>query len=343
MALERIQPLVRLPSLRSPVDPGQALVRAATERLPLVLSQSAAGELLGRSEDGRSFRLGSAADAGFSLVPGQILRVRIVRTSPTLEFVLLDGDGDADDTGSSAPRSSRQLVPAEREPAAMRLDQAAMLRLTRSAIEPPALAAAWRALALAHLQRLGTVPPGSHLDASTASSASSTAAMQLQAAWAGATVEQGAHTAEAVLMLRVQAWADWPVTLWLVQRGGPYAGTNRRGARRNAVRLLLTLQLPAWGPIDIEVDVLDTAVALTLTTPRSDALSPLRDSINAIVQRLVAAGLRLVRCRVQEGATRDLMPPATARGLGALGAAPPPLALFRAATEVLAALSPPSR
>ena len=58
MALERIQPLVRLPPTRSGVDPGHALVRAATERLPLLLSQSPTGELLGRSEDGRSFKLG---------------------------------------------------------------------------------------------------------------------------------------------------------------------------------------------------------------------------------------------------------------------------------------------
>jgi hypothetical protein len=239
-----------------------------------------------------------------------------------------------------------------------------MRRLSRSSIEPAVLAASWRALVWSHLQRANTLPAKPAPYAAAAPSFSdelqptALALFNLASAASEESAARIARFADAVLVLRVQAWSDLPLTLWLVPRGSAYQGASRRSARRNDLRLRLTLQHPSWGPISIEVDVLDTNVALTLSAARAAAVTPLRDSVSAIVQRLLNCGLRLARCHVgqlkgESAVAAEAGAPAAAPVAAQMShahcadalAAQLPLALFRAATEVLAALqfSPRSR
>ncbi|MDB5846711.1 MAG: hypothetical protein JWP29_463 [Rhodoferax sp.] len=377
MALDRIPPLGRttpLLSARSPVQPASTasatamsalatLARTGDAPLRLLVAESPNGGLLGRSADGRSFRLDAAATnpADALLQPGQVLMVRIVRTSPTLELMVLgsagaqDGAADFSEAGTKPPRILHTTLAEDADPAALRTDQAYMRRLTRAVIEPPLLASNWRTLVVAQLQRAATVPAwqGVATDADPQPGAERRLPLSSAALAVADDIGVPTRAREALLALRLQAWSDMPVTLWLVPRGAAYHGANRRRARRNGVRLRLSIEHAAWGPVDIEVDVLDATVALTLTAALAHAVAPLRHSVNAILQRLIAAGLRLVRCRVEQAPPRpedhtamstgaDTQALASHQAAG-LTAAELPLVLFRAATEVLAALSPPSR
>ena len=331
MALERISNISRVPVARGVQVSVQPGLPGPQEQLRLLLSATQDGTLLGRTADGRAFDMGTAGIAPHLLVPGQRLLVRVLRTSPSLEFTVLDHAGtDAD-------------AQPDGEPPALRVDQAGMRRWSASVIDPPALASGWRAMALAQLRQAGTVmqdfaPQGAvalPADSLTEPNASALRVMQPMPALP----QQPPAATEFALLLHPQLWHGWPLQLWLVQRRAAFAGTNRRAARRHGTRLRLALELHAWGPLGIEIDVLDVQVALSLQTAQTHMIAPLRDRVGAIAQRLAAVGLRLVRCHVEQ----DDVQMAPAEGSASAAAATMftpgdmPLVLFRAAAEVLAA------
>jgi hypothetical protein len=145
---------------------------------------------------------------------------------------------------------------------------------------------------------------------------------------------------EFALLLHPQLWHGWPLQLWLVQRRAGFTGTNRRAARRHGTRLRLALELHAWGPLGIEVDVLDVQVALSLQTAQAHMIAPLRDRVGGVAQRLATVGLRLVRCHVEQDDVQMAPAAGSANAAAATMFTPGdmPLVLFRAAAEVLAAL-----
>ena len=283
--------------------------------LRLVLNTGATGELLGRGENGRIYRLAPAVGDSSQFQPGQTLLVQVLRAGPPLEVRLLGMLPNASDAGSALTDG------AESEPPAVRPDQAAILRLAVAPSEAKAQAAHWRQLALARIRLDGTVLPAH-------------SAMANPVPPAAARVV--APDAEAPMLLRVPPWHGWPLLLWLAPRPRIYSGSNRRARRRQSTRLGLALTLPGWGAVGLLFDVLDQQVGLNVAATRAEAVPLLREQVSTIAARLGQAGLRLMRCHVQH--EPGFAAPAAASTPPVLAEHELPLVLFRAATETLEAL-----
>jgi hypothetical protein len=322
MALDRIAGIAQIArpqTLRGGTDNYMGSVNgtaAATgsedELLRLLVSESLDGELHARSTDGRQFRFSAASLAatlgGHTLVPGQVLLLKVIGTSPQLELALLGTAGDGPDAQHAAGADPKALQP----------DQAAMRRLARPVLDTPALAAGWRSMVLVRLQQGSVVPE------------------------AGLPPDAASRNAHPALMFQALAWSGVALNFWLLPAQADAWAAHRR-AWGQGTRLRLALILPEIGPVLIELEVMGTAVALTLTAAGPLAVPALRSRVSLIAARMVHAGLRLMRCHVVHGSAQA--PTAAAAvtepmHLPLSEAALPP-ALFRAAAETVAAFSPP--
>lgn len=326
MALDPIPSVSRITAARALLGAPRESPGESPTTLRLVLNAGPAGELLGRGENGRVYRLAPAVGDTSLLQPGQTLLVQVLRTGPPLEVRLLGALPGASDVGGA-------LADGDGEPPAVRPDQAAILRLATAPSEAKAQAAHWRQMALVHVRQAGTVLPGHSAMAGAAPLFTSAA-------------RTAAQDGETSVLLRVPPWHGWPLILWLAPRPRSYSGSNRRARRRQNTRLGLALTVPGLGTVGLQFDVLDLQVGLNVVTTRAEAVPLLRDQIGAIAARLGKAGLRLMRCHVQhEVGFRAPLPTPTPP---ALAEHELPLVLFRAATETLEALragaraSPPS-
>ncbi|HVR48877.1 MAG TPA: hypothetical protein VMS38_04020 [Pseudorhodoferax sp.] len=305
MALDPIVQLTRPAATRAvPRVPQERPQGDAGRTLRLLLAAGGAGEMLGRGENGQTYRLfPNGAQPGWR--EGQTLLVQVVRTGPPLEVRVLgtltpeDAAAARSDTGADLP--------------SLRPDQAAILRLAAAASDTMAQAAHWRQLSLTALRQASTVAPDHSALAPE--------------------VEAGAP--DQAMLLRVLPWHGWPLTLWLEQRRWS-GGTNRRARRRAGTRLCLALTLPALGRVALTLDVLDVQVGLTVTVASAAAVAPLRAEVGAIAARMARAGLRLMRCHVRHDPA--LVTPTVAAPSPTVGSHELPLALFRAGAEAMEAL-----
>lgn len=304
MALDPIVHLTRPAATRAvPRVPQDRPQGDGGRTLRLLLAAGGAGEMLGRGENGQTYRLFSnGVQPGWS--EGQTLLVQVVRTGPPLEVRVL---------GTLTPDGTVAMNDAGADPPALRPDQAAILRLAAAATDTMAQAAHWRQLSLAALRQASTVAPDHSALAP----------------------EVEASASDQALLLRVLPWHGWPLTLWLEQRRWA-GGTNRRARRRAGTRLCLAISLPALGRVALTLDVLDVQVGLTVTVASAAAVAPLRAEVGAIAARMARAGLRLMRCHVRHDPA--LATPSTAVASPTVGSHELPLALFRAGAEAMEAL-----
>lgn len=309
MALDPIVHLTRPAATRAvPRVPQEGPQGDAGRTLRLLLAAGGAGEMLGRSENGQTYRLfpnASGMQPGWR--EGQTLLVQVVRTGPPLEVRVL-GTLTPEDAAAAGNDSGAY-------PPALRPDQAAILRLAAAATDTMAQAAHWRQLSLAALRQASTVAPDHAVLAPEV---------------------EALGGPDPALLLRVLPWHGAPLTLWLEQRRWS-GGANRRARRRAGTRLCLAVSLPALGRVALTLDVLDVQVGLTVTAANAAAVAPLRAEVGAIAARMARAGLRLMRCHVRHDPALAT-PTSAASTPPAVGSHELPLALFRAGAEAMEAL-----
>lgn len=327
MALDRVMGVAqisRMPAARSDAGTAAAPVGPADRQRPQT-GLAPEGELLARSAEGQRFSLPSTALAGLTLTAGQLLLVKVLSTSPRLELALL-GSARED---TALPATSTDAA----ELAAIQPDQAAIRRMLAQSLDTPTLASSWRSMMLVRVQQANLVPEtpaqlrlGQPPDAMPRSSEPGVPL-----------ADSGIRLAQPLLMFQTQLWHGVTLSVWLRpdRHGDP---ATRRRTHRQGLRLVLNLA--GLGLVEIEVDVQDQTVALTLTAVQPLAEAVLRSRVSLISARLAHVGLHLMRCRVAHGPVTE---PVTAAG--AAHAVPSeanlPLVLFRGAAEVVAGLSPP--
>lgn len=323
MALEPVTPSRPIVATRPsmPRAGGAALVAAPAALLPMLPPEEAApllrlrvlsafdGGLLARNADGLPLQIPASALAGQAWAPGQL--VRVVSSSPQLELAVL-GPAEEGPLGKSG---------SGREPRAMQPDQAGLRRLLSPPLDVPALAAQWRAMVLLRLQQ--------------PASASAARAQTVTALGA----EPLPATLQPTLVFHTLLWPGVALTFWPAQQRPRSAQRGRPTATRSMGLLLV---LPDLGEVRIDISMHGSAVALSLTTQNASAVPLLRSRTSLMATSLARAHLRLMQCQV--ACTPSPLPmaalPATAQHLATFDATLPP-GLFRAAAEVLNALSPP--
>ncbi len=337
MALERVTPSSPIGAVARSLVPrvGSVLAAAPAALLPVLPPEAAApllrlrvlsafeGGVLARSADGLPFQIPTSALSGQAWAPGQLLLVRVVSTSPQLELAVL---GPADE---GVP--ARAGLPAGQTPAALLPDQAGMHRLLAPPLDVVALAAQWRAMVLQRLQRAAP-------EAAPAQAAAGPALAPL-----GAALAPGAEapTLQPTLVFHTLLWPGVGLTFWPA-KPRPRGARHGRPTGAMAQNMGLLLLLPGLGEVRIDVSVYGSAVALNLAAQSAESVPLLRSRTALIAASLARAGLRLMQCQVAPAPPGQPMAalPATAQQLGSVHPALPP-GLFRAAAEVLNALSPP--
>lgn len=355
MALERItpaaptSPVTRLMSQRQGGSPGalaaapQRQALGLTPAAPPVLPPEASapllrlrvvsafeGGLLARGADGQPYALPASALGGRDWVPGQLLLVQVVSAAPQLELAVL---GPAEE--GLPPRAALPGTSGPALPPAQQTDQAALRRLMGPPPLPAAQAAQWRSMALLRLQQLAPPPALAPWVPAAASAASSEA------------LSQGAPP---LLLFQTVIWPGVGLALW---HAPARARTGRSASPRTRAadcRLHLRLALPDLGEVHIDLHLLGRAVGLRMAIAHEADAPLLRSRTSLMAASLARAGLRLAHWHVAQA------PPATASPQGGLPTTPAgaaqvlgqfdhalPPALFRAAAEVLSALSPPFR
>jgi len=327
MALDRVMGVAqisRMPTARSDAGTAAAPVGPADRQRPQT-GLAPEGELLARSAEGQRFSLPSTALAGLTLTAGQLLLVKVLSTSPRLELALL-GSARED---TALPATSTDAA----ELAAIQPDQAAIRRMLAQSLDTPTLASSWRSMMLVRVQQANLVPETPAQPRLEAPQDARPHGIEPGVPLA----DSGIRLAQPLLMFQTLLWHGVTLSVWLrPDRYGDAAA--RRRTHRQGLRLVLNLA--GLGLVEIEVDVQDQTVALTLTAVQPLAEAVLRSRVSLISARLAHVGLHLMRCHVAHGPVTEPVMAA-----GAAHAVPSeanlPLVLFRGAAEVVAGLSPP--
>ncbi|MDZ7862134.1 hypothetical protein [Acidovorax sp.] len=309
------------------LDPVQPLLR-------LRVTATFDGGLLARGPEGQQLQIPASALAGQRWEPGQLLLVRVVGTTPQLELAVL---GLADEGMASAPpRSGGGGDPSrpQGQPPAVQPDQAGMHRLLLAPLQVPALAAQWRSLVLAQLrQSTPGQPPAAASPMQALHGLQRADGMALGG-------EPPAQALQGMLVFHALVWPGVWLTFWpLPARARP------PGQRKNTgQRLGLELDLPGLGPVRVDLELQGQAVAVVLCATGADAVALLHSRATLAAASLARSHLRLLHWQVlQHQPLPPVAPlPASAAQWGSADLALPP-GLFRAAAEVLNALSPPFR
>jgi len=290
----------------------------AGDTLRLTFSEAAGDDLLARTEDGQSLRLGGLGRLSRDLAPGDVLMLKVLSTAPRLELELF---------GNLGARSSVPATPvASAEPAAMRLDQAALRQISWHVPDPAALAQGWRHLVL-----------GVAMDEPLARA--QLAGMQAMFSPAAAGLADTAINVPPAQVERwifpVFAWGGVPAMLRVLPVEEEEGTPPRRRLRTYALRLELVL--PGLGHVVIQVQGGGGGVQLSLGVERREGMPLVRDALPAIATAMAGADLRLLKVALMHG-----QPPITVPSLAGLspGTAAAALApgLFRAAAEVAVVL-----
>ena len=348
MALERLgsspapagapgRALAARPGTAFPATATTALSRLDPVELLLRLRVTAAfdGGLLARGPQGQPVQIPASALAGQRWEPGQLLLVRVVATTPQLELAVL---GPAEEGmapsmalargGSDADARSQTPTPA------LLPDQAGIHRLLLAPLQVPVLAAQWRNLVLAHWRQASLAQtPSAALPQRTDAMALASEPHHHQAT-------QAQQALQGLLVFHTLLWPGVWLTFWPAP-----ARARPSGPRRNPdQRLCLELDLPGLGPVRVDLELLGTAVAAVLCASAADAVALLQSRATLAAASLARSHLRLLHWQVlhQQPLAAMAPLPASAPQWGPADLALPP-GLFRAAAEVLNALSPPFR
>ncbi|NMG34587.1 hypothetical protein GRF61_09045 [Azoarcus sp. TTM-91] len=289
----------------------------AGDTLRLTFSEALGDDLLARTEDGLSLRLGGLGRLSRDLAPGDVLMLKVLSTAPRLELELFGNLGARG--GAAAPPA------ANAEPAAMRLDQAALRQISWHVPDPATLAQGWRHLVL-----------GVGMDEPLARA--QLAGMQAMFAPAAGLADTAPNVAPAQVerwIFPVFAWGGVPAMLRVLPVEEEEGTPPRRRLRTYALRLELVL--PGLGHVVIQVQGGGGGVQLSLGVERREGMPTVRDALPAIATAMASADLRLLKVALMHG-----QPPITVPALAGLspGTAAAALApgLFRAAAEVAVVL-----
>lgn len=305
IALERIGPTVLAQPLRDHRGQRQP---ASGDTVRLAFREAAGDDLLVTGSEDAVLRLKGLGHMAAGLKAGEVLLMRVLATEPQLMLRLVNDRQTARDFPPVSPSVSQLDTPA------MRVDQLALQRMLPPAPDVAALARAWHAQVHASLQRQAVI----HLAPEPAPGT------QLMVAdrWS----------------FPAFAWAGIPVLLRLVQ-GEEENRTRKRAAGHRQSGLWFEFELPAFGRLALRLRTASDGIFLLLAAQSEDALRQVRAALPAIARALAAVKLHLRRCELSLG----LPDPAGMRGWSARSRGniidAPPLALFRAAGEIMAVLT----
>jgi Flagellar hook-length control protein FliK len=326
MALERIAAIGVATPVRNPTGAGSRQP-ATGETIEFTFEAAAADELIATNAEGVQFKLAGLGSLAADLTAGDVLLMKVLATTPRLELVLYDT------AARPGAQARTQALPADRsgmssafenEQAAMRPDQVAWLR--QMVWRPPdtaTMATSWRTLMLGQLERQAIQrEPG--IDPWT---------------------------------LAAFAWNGLRVKLRVLP-ADPDGAPPPRYRDAAPLTLRIVLILPRLGGVTVQLQLAADGVLLDLAAEHAEALQPLRNLMPTIVAALARIDLRVLRCRLARGLPNGISWNPTVRPATALPAASPaaaasarglqarippetalPQILFRAAAEVVAALS----
>ena len=322
MSTMRIQPLIPLPPTRSlgsslsgSALPGQLRQALEGQTLKLTLDAQTGLPLLS-TQEGQPLPIRPPSGHA-SLMPGDVVTVRVIATQPTLELAVVDRSPGR--TPSGQPHF-------EWSPSTGQPDQAALLRLAWAAPDAPMVGASWRIMVLA---RLGAALPPQ--------------------------VEALLHTDR--WHFATYAWCGLPVQLQLIPPEDSAArreARRRKALARVAGEpwgLCIDCMLPLLGRVEIRLQLSPQGAMVFVHVEDEHIARRLQEgkASQLIMQAVARAGLRLQGCRIETQAPLygDAGPAARpdplearecARLLSQAPAMSLPAPLFQAGAEVLLAL-----
>lgn len=298
-----------------------ARLPAAGRELRVAVQSGTDGRLDGLTEDGLALLLTGLSEAG--VVPGDVLRMRVLQSGDRLELELLDIEKPAVPAESKPPMSPTTQLPRAPDPTV--LGQIGWQRPDASR-----LAAAWRVLVLGRLagaELLNEQAQGQHLPASL-----------LQAVLPrGLEPWLSDNAAEAVAATETwwfaaHAWHGQPIRLGIEGDEEDTAGSW------DVVDLLLEAELPGLGWLLLCLQPRFGGVLLTLTAETPEAVLRIRAQSARLARTLRQSSVKLRGWRLRLGPVRSrpLQPPRLSWQRVARQLAPE---LFSLAAEVLLVLA----
>lgn len=257
--------------------------------LRLTYENAEGADLIATSSNGLKLRLTGLQRWVSELQPGDMLQVKVLANTPTLELEL---EG-APNRAARAAATESQLAALARQ-SAMRLDQTALLQMAWQAPNAHALAKAWWSLA----QSRWRAGPTNGADASAAPAQLAMSAPVL-------TRESASVPSTPLLqpwMLPIYAWGGAHMTLALIEPVTSRAAHRR--ARRSGAVLRLELSIAAIGRIVLlACDEID-GVSLLIAVERSASLRLVREAMQSVIPVVRRVGVRPGQVRVLGGDER---------------------------------------
>lgn len=278
MKVERISGVVQTRGPQGHTEPRPA----PGQSLLLTYAEEAGAEHIATLSNGMTLRLTGLGRWQRELRPGDALRVRVLSNDPVLELEVESGPirggtrGAIDEDGPAA--MSRH--------AAMRIDQAALRRMTWLAPNPAALAKSWHDLALERWGARVVLGRGSHEAYTT---------MQGPPPF-----REPPGTPQGTVLERwllpVYAWGGTQMMLGLIYS----KDRERKGrvARARSPLLRLELSSPTLGPLVLHVHWLAGGIDLTISVKEQRAAKVVREALPNIARTLLDASLALADLRL---------------------------------------------
>ncbi|MBM3114731.1 hypothetical protein [Jeongeupia naejangsanensis] len=276
-ALNPLSAPVAAPSTGTATLPqGAALAVGSLLQVTIVTGREGDRHLTGLTDAGQ--RLALPQLAGRTVVPGDVLLLRVLATMPQLQLAVVD------ETPAGA---SASVLPSSY--AMQSVDQLALRRVGWAAPDLMAVAAGWRLLMQT---RMATdvdpklLPGGAPLPG------------WLLQADVGATLQRSPEASETRWLYPAFAWGGLPLTLGLLEPDDSAPAPDDDDAEPV---LLLTVQLPAIGLVALAVIPAGVGVRLQIRVASATAGDLLRALQPALAAATLRAGCTLVECRIGAG------------------------------------------
>lgn len=321
MAIEKITASVATQS----VQPGTSQPRhlpAQGDTVQLKLDKTEGDDLLVTADDGVPLRLAGLARLAGELVPGDMLLMRVLSTTPRLTLSLIDTLGRPPAANNTAGGGAG-FAP---EASSMRTDQLALRQIAWPQPAPENLATAWRTQVLASFEQKAP-PPAAGLPLSLLAAAEYQAKSPNDTAGTPSTTDRWLFPAF--------GWDGSPVQLRLIDADPEQPRTPRR---QRAVALRLEFDLPGFGRASAQIRLTGVEVDLELAVD-DNAVQLVRDSLPAVAVALSRINLRIHGCRVLRSNGNDYVAPSWSPSDVVLIRQALTPTLFRAGAEIMLALS----
>lgn len=295
---------------------------AQGDTVKVALDKIEGEDLLVTADDGLPLRLAGMAHLVNELVPGDMLLMRVLTTSPRLTFSLINtmarspaGNGTAGTGAGFASESS-----------SMRTDQLALRQIAWPRPAPESLATTWRTQVLASIEQKAP-QPAANLPLSLL------AAVDPQARPSNDTTAVPGTTDR--WLFPAFGWGGSPVLLRLIDADPEQPRLPRK---QRAVALRLEFDLPGFGRASAQIRLIGLEIDLELAV-EEHAVQMVRSSVPAIATALARIGLRIHGWRVTRSGKSDAARPSWSASDMLLVRQALSSALFRAGAEVMLALS----